>query len=270
MEPDRIEAALAALEPEARALVELSLIRDIADEDIANILATDERTVRGRRDDALALLATDLGASSREEVGALVHDMRELPAVRWRADAEPRSEPPPPPPSPVPPPPPEAVEPGAKRRRRLAPALLGGILVAAVVALILALSSGGDDGADGGGSEPAAETPAPAGGTSAKLAPLAGGKGAGQAQVSGDRLELSVSGLPDPGGAGYVVWLYNSLSDARPLTRPQRFEKAFDVKAALPQNADRYRFIDVSLELEDDNRNHSGQSVLRVPLSELR
>ena len=269
MDADRIEGALAALDPEARALVELSLIRDVADEDIAGILGTDIDAVRIARADALVTLAEDLGASSGEEVGALVHDMRELPSVRWRDEGEVRHAPELPPQHPDPPaaPPPPAAQPGARRRRRLRPALLGGILVAAVVALVLALSSGEDD--DGGGDQPA-EPASPTAGGSARLTPPSGGTGKGEARLTGDKLEVSASGLPDPGGAGYVVWLYNSLSDARPLTRPQRFEKGFDVKAALPQNADRYRFVDVSLELEDDNRNHSGESMLRVPLSKLR
>jgi hypothetical protein len=37
----------------------------------------------------------------------------------------------------------------------------------------------------------------------------------------------------------------------------------------LPAQASRYRSIDVSFEPSDGNPNHSGQSVLRVPLSKL-
>ena len=39
----------------------------------------------------------------------------------------------------------------------------------------------------------------------------------------------------------------------------------FRVSARLPEGYRRYRFIDVSREPADGNRNHSGQSVLRVP-----
>ncbi len=84
MDPDRIEAALAGLGPESRALVELSVIREVADDDIASLLGTDESSVRSRREDSLAQLATALGADSAEEVGSLVRDIRELPTVRWR------------------------------------------------------------------------------------------------------------------------------------------------------------------------------------------
>ena len=270
MKADRIEAALAGLDPEVRALVELSLIRDVADEDIASILGSDVEEVQIRRADALVRLAVDLGAASGEEVGALMHDMRELPGVRWRDEGEAHhrtlrdleQEPEPEPQAPAP----AVVEPGAKRKRRVGPAVLAGILVAAVVAVVLALSGGEDDG---GGGEQAAEPAAPATGKPAKLAPPAGGTGEGSAEVNGDRLELSVSGLPDPGEGGYVVWLYSSLSEARPLSGPQS-EGAFDLTTALPEGAGRYRFIDVSLEPADSNRNHSGQSVLRVPTAGLR
>jgi hypothetical protein len=252
----------------------------VADQDIADILGTDVAEVRIRRADALVLLAVDLGASSGEEVGVLVHDMRKLPGVRWRDEGEahhqsladlapePGPEPEPEPSAPTP----TVVQPGAKRKRRLGPAVLVGVLVAAVVALVLALSSGEEDGDDAErAAEPdtPAEPAAPTTGKRAKLTPLAGARGDGNVEVTGDKLELSVGGLPDPGAGGYVVWLYNSLAEARPLSRPQG-TPAFDLTAALPQGAGRYRSIDVSLEPGDSNRNHSGQSVLRVPLSQLR
>jgi len=275
VEADRIEGALATLEPEARALVELSLIRDVADEDIADILGTDVGEVRIRRADALVLLAVDLGAASGEEVGALMHDMRELPDVRWRDEGEahhqplPAWEPEPEAETEPATPAPSPVQPGAKRRRRLGPAVLAGAVVAAIVALVLALSGGDDD--DGGDAGQAADPGAPAAASDGrgKLTPVAGGTGSGDVKLTGDKLELSVSGLPDPGDGGYVVWLYNSLAEARPLSRPQRSSDV-ELMTALPQAAGRYRFIDVSLEPADSNRNHSGQSVLRVPLSDLR
>lgn len=263
MDPDRIEAALDGLGPESRALVELSVIREVADEDIASLLGTNEDSVRSRREDALALLAADLGAESGDEVGGLVRDMRELPAVRWRGDdgAETQVEPEPEPPTDQP----------AKRKRRVVPILLAGLVAAGVVALIVALS-GGDDEEKAKPPAPAPAKkpgPAPAPGKRAKLTPLAGGTGEGNAEVKDGTLELSVSGLPDPGDAGYVVWLYDSLTDARPLNQPQS-KSAFELKAKLPEGAGRYRYLDISREPADENRNHSGESVLRVPLSSLK
>ncbi len=58
------------------------MIREVADDDIASLLGTEEGAVRGRREDALALLAAVTSAPTRaEEVGILVREMRELPAV---------------------------------------------------------------------------------------------------------------------------------------------------------------------------------------------
>jgi hypothetical protein len=266
VDPDRIEAALAGLGPESRALVELSVIREVADDDIASLLGTDEGAVRSRREDALAVLAADLGADSSEEVGRLVRDMKELPAVRWRDD-DVVDQPPPAEPEPPAEPTPPVVQPGAKRKRRVAPLLLVGLVAAAAVALVLALSGGEEK-------DKKNESPAPSADEQqamkrSKLLPLTTGSGEGTAEVRGRTLEISVIDLPDPGTGGYVTWLYNSISDARPLNRPQRARK-FDLKAKLPEGADRYRFIDVSLEPADDNQNHSGESVLRSPLPKLR
>ncbi len=41
------------------------------------------------------------------------------------------------------------------------------------------------------------------------------------------------------------------------------------MSARLPANFRRYRFIDVSREPADGNPNHSGQSVLRVPVADV-
>ena len=37
----------------------------------------------------------------------------------------------------------------------------------------------------------------------------------------------------------------------------------------LPRNASHYRYVDISREPPDGNPNHSGESVLRVPLAKL-
>ena len=236
MDPDRIEAALAGLGPESRALVELSVIREVADDDIASLLGTDESSVRSRREDSLAQLATALGADSAEDVGSLVREMRELPAVRWREGEEPEPADAAPEPHRTPEPPPQIVQPGAKRKRRLMPLLVGGVLVAAV-ALVLAFSGG----EDGDGESPPPEEPASgqsSTGEPAKLEPVAGGSATGTAEIENGTLDLSISGLPDPGQDGYVVWLYNSLTDARPLNSAQS-EQEFDLETKLPEGAEK-------------------------------
>jgi hypothetical protein len=63
------------------------------------------------------------------------------------------------------------------------------------------------------------------------------------------------------------VWLFDDVSDARQVAQ---FKGAGAViGASLPNGFQRYRSIDVSREPADGNPNHSGDSVLRVPLSKL-
>ena len=80
VDADRIEAALAGLGPESRALVELSVIRDVADEDIASLLGTDESS---RAQPPGGRAGPARGGPRRRtrgrRSGALVRDMRELP-----------------------------------------------------------------------------------------------------------------------------------------------------------------------------------------------
>ena len=129
-------------------------------------------------------------------------------------------------------------------------------------------SPGGRDGRGGG------EANAPAGGSDgAALEPLPGklDTGRGTARLEGEGEEaavsLTVTGLPAPDGE-YEVWLYNSLSDARSLGRFAG--RQIELFQPLPVDPADYRFLDVSVEPADGNENHSGQSVLRAPLEELR
>jgi len=122
-----------------------------------------------------------------------------------------------------------------------------------------------DRGRDGG--QPG--TPAAAG---VQLEPLLGGRaGRGTASLKGEgeeaALTLNVGGLPAPEGE-YEVWLYNSLSDAVSLGRFAG--RRIELFQPVPVDPADYRFLDISLEPADGNENHSGQSVLRAPLEELR
>jgi hypothetical protein len=79
-------------------------------------------------------------------------------------------------------------------------------------------------------------------------------------------LELRVTGLP-PLDEAYVVWLYNATSDAVGVARVARGSFAF--RTRLPLDPRRYRYIDISREPLDGNRNHSGASLLRVSVKRL-
>lgn len=141
-------------------------------------------------------------------------------------------------------------------------ALLGGLAVTLVVVVVLALTGEDDDPA----SAPAPTPPEQAGGREGgALDALGGSRASGSARIDDGRLVLNVRGLPTPAGGGYVVWLYDSVTESRPLVGFRRGQAR--VTARLPANFRRYRFIDVSREAADGNPNHSGQSVLRVPLS---
>src|SRR5207249_2169207 len=124
-------------------------------------------------------------------------------------------------------------------------------------------------------SQPAATNPAapaskpkPAAKGGAPLRAFAASSAAkGTARLKGRRLTLTVSGLARPAGS-YEVWLYNDQIDAVPVTSFR--SGAGTVNAKLPRSPSGYRYLDVSLEPADGNPNHSGQSVLRVPLRSLR
>jgi len=79
------------------------------------------------------------------------------------------------------------------------------------------------------------------------------------------RLRLTVNRLPPPPRAAvYGVWLYNSVLDAAPLAILRPAGRPINVR--LPPRFARYRFVDVSVQ-PIGSYYHSGQSVLRAPLS---
>jgi hypothetical protein len=146
---------------------------------------------------------------------------------------------------------------------------------------VVLASSGGDESSDSSSSstpaapapqsskQPAAakpSKPAPASDAVA-LTPVAGASGVkGTAKLldGGKRLSLEVDGLP---AGAYEVWLYDSVIDAVSIGKGTGPKLSIDAK--LPSTASNYRYIDVSREPADANPNHSGESVLRVPVAKL-
>lgn len=246
---------------EHRALIELSVVRGVSDEEIAGYLGVDPGLVRERREAALHAVAAGAGDGSeagRQRVVAHLRGDNDVPMV---AEGEPvpeaMREPDP------------AHEPERQpRRRMLGPLIIGVALIAVAAALVLSLRHGGDSAPTGGAAAPVSPARAPA----ATLKPLAGGRARGAARLVNQdgavSLKLLVRGLPTPSAGGYVIWLYNSVTDARSLTGSLKGN--FKVDMPLPRGYRRYRYLDISREPADGNRNHSGQSVLRVPLASLR
>jgi hypothetical protein len=133
---------------------------------------------------------------------------------------------------------------------------------------MIALSSGSDQEPTLGPKAAPAPAPAPAPKAAGPRVPFAsvtqGGGAAGTAQLRGSRLAVRISGLP---AGSYGVWLFDDVSNARMVAHFSGAQARLE--APLPQSFQRYRFIDVSSEPPDGNPNHSGASVLRVPLAKL-
>jgi hypothetical protein len=253
---------------EDRALLDLSVRRKVKDEVVAAVLRLQAEEVVPRREAALDRLATQLGMHDDAERARLPELLAELPADQWPDDNGDLASSAPPP---VAPSPAAKSEPAERRRRPMA-----AIVVIAVGALLggfigLLLFGDSDDGGDSG-KAPAASAPAPAPAPkSVALKPvLPGFPGRGTARIEGSgansRLIMSLRNLP-PREEAYAVWLYNELTDAVMIDRV--VGSRLDVDKVLPADPAGYKFIDVSREPIDDNPNHSGASVMRVPVDEL-
>jgi hypothetical protein len=301
---DSFAPALARLDPANRALLDLSLRRGMRPEEIGDLLGTDPESVIVAREAALEQLAAELGLDEAPDLDDLRARLSALPDEAWTGQPEPEADDEEPEPRPqltvaeAPAEPQEAEEPRsdkpgrpAERKSRL-PLLLPLLAVAAVV-LVIVLASGGDDGGNTASSTPSpapqakkpgkpaskasptaaakpskpAAKPSQPAAPKATLTPVAGAAGAtGTAELveGGKRLHLEVSGLP---AGSYEVWLYNSVIDATSIGKATGTKISLDVE--LPKNASQFRYVDVSREPADGNPNHSGESVLRVPLVKL-
>jgi hypothetical protein len=273
---DSFTAALSRLDPASRALLDLSLRRGMRPEEISELLGTDPESVIVAREGALEQLASELGMDDVSELDDVRARLAELPAEAWTGQAT----------NGAPPKAPETAarkpEPEPARRSRL-PLLLTLLAIAAVVLVVILASSGGDANKQTASSQPSSPTaqkhkpkkhkpkkpaaPKPAPGPKAALTPLGkagGARGTAALTQGGKRLVLHATGLRS---SSYQVWLYDSVIEATSLTKVHGTK--FDLDLKLPRNASHYRYLDVSLEPPDGNPNHSGESVLRVPLSKL-
>ena len=79
--------ALAALDPEGRALLDLSLRRGMDDSEIAAILRVEPEEVARRRGELLDRLADELGLETREQRDELFASLPDLPDRYWRGQA---------------------------------------------------------------------------------------------------------------------------------------------------------------------------------------
>jgi DNA-directed RNA polymerase specialized sigma24 family protein len=77
-------AALGRLDDESLALLDLSLRRGMADEDIADVLRVDATEVAQRRDELLERLAGELKLEGREQRDELFATLPDLPDELWQ------------------------------------------------------------------------------------------------------------------------------------------------------------------------------------------
>lgn len=304
-----IRLGLTELEPESRALLELSTRRRVPDADLAQLLGIDTDEVGRRRQEAVEVLAVQLRLGTQEDLFeleaalrgdeawqpphpngnaaeselnglsepgtvALSADEAEIPGLALEQEPEADE------PTALEEPEPEAEEPSAleepetedpepesadpkaeseRRRSRALTLTAAGLLLVVAGGAVVALTSGGDYGDKSSKKQASSFPPA------RPLQALPGGKAKGTASLDRGRLGLQVSGLTSARRGFYEVWLYNSVGDARSIGRLRKGR----LNVKLPSGASRYRLVDVSREPRDGNPNHSGASVVRVPLSDL-
>ena len=82
-----VREALARLDPESEALLELSVRRGLDDEEIGEFLRVAPDEVARRRDDLLERLAGELELDGREQRDELFATLPDLPWEYWRPQA---------------------------------------------------------------------------------------------------------------------------------------------------------------------------------------
>ncbi len=100
------------------------------------------------------------------------------------------------------------------------------------------------------------------------LKPVEGAKGVGVAAIAqqGKKRQLIIQArlTPSRNREAYEVWLYNSDTDARSLgAQVTNQQGTYQGLAPLTSDFARFKFIEISREAVDENKGHSGRSVLR-------
>jgi hypothetical protein len=158
----------------------------------------------------------------------------------------------------------------AVRRRRIIGA---GLVAAGLLALIvlvwpIGVLTNNDNSSSGSSSSSPADTVAQPGngkGVPAGIAIVASRDGRRQVIVQAASLP------PNKPRQAYEVWLYNSPKDARSLGAQVTDQRGtFQGAGPLPDDYQHFKYIDVSKEAIDQNRAHSGNSVLRGKIGTLK
>jgi hypothetical protein len=170
----------------------------------------------------------------------------------------------------------------AVQRRRF---IIGGGIFAVLIAIavVIALSSGG--GSDNKDKSTAASAPDTSATTAQSNARLIGqlalkpidpknksDVGIAQFASNGSEIEVGVQAKlpPNKKNQAYEVWLYNSQKDAISLGAQQvQSNGTFSGANKLPAGYEKYKYIDISLEPINQDKSHSGNSILRGALADI-
>jgi hypothetical protein len=282
MAENGLEHALKAIDPVARAMLDLSIRRRLPDSSIADLAQMPADELVRWRGEVLDQLATQIGLTGPTARDEVRKRLEAIDQAAWVAPA--------------------SASPMPARPRRESPSrrllwLLALLVVLVAVVAIISLS--GDD--SGGSPTP----PPPPTSTTTKpttsstttttssttttkptsttttttptsppvtMDPLPGMPDRGTASVtvsgSGDDRTITVElkGLAEPDGV-YELWLYNTLIGAHPLGTASSGNAT--ITARLPADAGDFRYLDLSRESGPNDRIHSGISVRRAALAPL-
>ena len=164
-----------------------------------------------------------------------------------------------------------ASDPVMRRRLLAGLAALALVLLVVLVWPVGLLTGDDDEGGSADSQEPAAQN-------------ASQGQQAGDGQPAGIAIVVDQNGkkqllvqaaslAPSGQNEGYYVWLYNSQGESQSLGGQVTDEQGnYQAIGDLPADFADYRFIDVTRQRigNDPNIKHSGESVLRGPMPELR
>ena len=153
-----------------------------------------------------------------------------------------------------------------RRRRQRGGALVAlGVLALVVLVWPVGLLTGDDKSSSTSNTANAVSQPGSSKGVPAGIAIVASRDGKRQVIVQAASLP------PNKPRQAYEVWLYNSPKDARSLGAQVTDQRGtFQGAGPLPTDYQHFQFIDVSREKIDQNRSHSGDSVLRGKIGTLK
>jgi hypothetical protein len=301
MAENGLEHALKAIDPVARAMLDLSIRRRLPDSSIADLAQMPPDELVRWRGEVLDQLATQIGLTgpgAREEVRARLES---VDATAWVGSGAAKSQPPQAPATP--PAQPSESKPPVERQqpsRRLL-GLLGLVVVLVIIVAIISLSGGDDSGdteplpttlpttstttkptsttTEQTSTEQTSTTTKPTSTTTTSttttpstppvtMDPLPGMPDRGTATVSvqGKTLTVELKGMPEPNGV-YELWLFNTIIGAQPLGSADSGNAK--ITAELPSDAGDFRYLDLSREEDADDTVHSGISIRRTELAPL-